>query len=81
VAAAAQVLFGKDAARLDPREVALLVALLPNPAADPRALAARACRLMPGDCPALGALAQGVTDPMRLKALGPGLARIWPPIC
>ncbi len=74
VAAASQGLFGKSVAQLDKREAALLVALLPNPAAQPTALAARACRLIPGDCPALTALAQSTGDPARLRGQGPDLA-------
>ncbi|NBC35083.1 penicillin-binding protein 1C [Novosphingobium sp. FSY-8] len=74
VAAAAQNLFGKMPAQLDRREVALLVAMLPNPGAEPAALAKRACRLIPGDCPALTALAHSTGEAARNRTQGPGLA-------
>lgn len=64
VAAAAQQIFGKPPSKLDRREAALLVAMLPNPAAAPATLARRACRLLPDDCAALAALAQAQGDGM-----------------
>lgn len=61
VPAASQALFGRSAAAIDPREAAILVALLPDPGASPERIGARACRQRPpADCPALTALAHGL---------------------
>jgi penicillin-binding protein 1C len=75
VGAAALTLFGKAPATLDRRESAVMIALLPDPAAPPNQIADRACRLLPAsDCPALRALADSAAAPGRLHALDPGLA-------
>lgn len=74
IAAASQQVFGKPPARLDRREAALLVALLPDPAAEPQQVARRACRLLPGDCAALTALAESMGGADRLAGAGPQLA-------
>ncbi|RVU05945.1 penicillin-binding protein 1C [Novosphingobium umbonatum] len=74
IAASAQVLLGKEPSRLDRREVAILVALLPNPLAKPERLSKRACRLLPDDCPALHALAQGISASETLPSSAQGLA-------
>lgn len=75
VGAGALTLFGKSPAALDAREAALMAALLPDPAARPEAVAARACRVVPReDCAALPAMARAMTLPGRMAALDPGLA-------
>ncbi len=75
VAAGSMTLFGKTPATLDPREAALMAALLPDPAAPAGRVAARACRLaQSADCSAIHALATTMFSPGRLRALDPGLA-------
>ena len=74
IAAASRMLFGKPPAQLDRRESALLVSLLPDPAASPARLAARACRLIPADCAAITVLAANLGDPAHTPGDRPGLA-------
>jgi penicillin-binding protein 1C len=75
VGAGALALFGKRPAALDPREAAVMAALLRNPVAKPADVAARACRLMkPTDCQSLQVLAEAAAGTGNLKALGQGLA-------
>ena len=75
VGAGALALFGKRPAMLDPREAAVMAALLRNPTARPDQVAARACRLMKAeDCPALQVLAEAAAGTGNLKALDRGLA-------
>jgi penicillin-binding protein 1C len=75
VAAGAYALFGKGTGSLDRREAAVMLALLPDPAAPAPAVAARACRMLPAqNCPALGALADAVVVNGSLRSPDPGLA-------
>ncbi|MCC6926855.1 penicillin-binding protein 1C [Novosphingobium sp.] len=75
VGAGSLALFGKRPAALDPREAAVMAALLRNPVARPDQVGQRACRLMqPADCPALQVLAEAVAGTGSLKAIDPGLA-------
>ncbi|MFM5932387.1 MAG: transglycosylase domain-containing protein, partial [Novosphingobium sp.] len=75
VPAGALTLFGKTPDKLDPREAAIMAALLPDPAAAPMRVARRACRqLGEADCSTLEALATGIAARGRLKAMDPDLA-------
>jgi len=75
VAAGALTLFGKAPDKLDRRDAALMVALLPDPAADPKRIAARACRALGADrCGGIEAQALAMLSPGRLAALDPALA-------
>jgi penicillin-binding protein 1C len=75
VAAGSTDLLGKLPADLDRREAAILTALLPNPGAPTKAIAARACRMMPAaECPALEALADSVTSQRSQRRRDPQLA-------
>ncbi|WP_254049939.1 penicillin-binding protein 1C [Novosphingobium sp. TH158] len=75
VAAGALTLFGKAPDRLDPREAAVMAALLPDPAAPAPRVARRACRVLgEADCATIEALASNLSAPGRLKALDPDRA-------
>jgi len=76
VGAAALTLFGKAPDALSPSDATLLAALLPDPQADPSAVARRACALVAdrGQCPALRIAAGAMMSPARRLALDPGLA-------
>jgi penicillin-binding protein 1C len=75
VAAGALTLFGKPPEKLDRREAALMVALLPDPAATPDRIAARACRaLREPDCGGISLISAEMMSPGRLSALDPSLA-------
>ncbi|MEJ6012019.1 penicillin-binding protein 1C [Novosphingobium aquae] len=75
VPAGAVMLFGKPPAKLAPREAAVMAALLPDPAASPQRVAARACRqLGEADCTTIEALAANIAARGRMKAQDPDLA-------
>uniref|UniRef100_UPI00286E53D8 penicillin-binding protein 1C n=1 Tax=Novosphingobium sp. TaxID=1874826 RepID=UPI00286E53D8 len=75
VAAGAVTLFGKAPGKLDRREAAVMAALLPDPAASPGRVAARACRqLGEADCTTIEALAANIAARGRMKAQDPDLA-------
>ena len=74
IGAAALGLFGKTPDALTREDAALLVALLPNPGADARRLAARACRIAGGGCARFAGAAASMLGPARSLALDPGLA-------
>lgn len=75
VPAGAVTLFGKAPDKLDPREAAVMAALLPDPAASPGRVAARACRqLGEADCTTIEALAANIAARGRMKAQDPDLA-------
>lgn len=75
VGAGSLALFGKPPARLDPREAALMAAMLRSPDAPASVVARRACRLMSAsDCPELSALAETVATARHLASPDPGLA-------
>ncbi|RJF86235.1 penicillin-binding protein 1C [Sphingomonas cavernae] len=75
IGAAALGLFGKTPDALGRTDALLLAALLPDPRAEPRELARRACALGTSDeCPALRAGATDMLGPARQLALDPGLA-------
>lgn len=80
IGAAALALFGKTPAALSRDDAVLLAALLPSPAADPPAVATRACaieratRQPDADCNRWSALAASALGPARSLALDPGLA-------
>jgi penicillin-binding protein 1C len=75
VAAGAQTLFGKTPDKLDPREAAVMAALLPDPGASPKRVAARACRVLKeADCSTIEAVAANIGVRGGLKAMDPGLA-------
>ena len=75
VAAGALTLFGKQPDRLDRRDAALMAALLPDPSADPKQIATRACRSLGTDrCGGIETQALAMLSPGRLAALDPALA-------
>ena len=74
IGAAALGLFGKTPAALGRDDALLLAALLPDPQADARRIARRACALAGGDCTRFPALAASMLGPTRSLALDPGLA-------
>lgn len=75
VPAGVLTLFGKAPDKLDAREAAVVAALLPDPAASPQKVAARACRqLAEKDCSVIQALAANISARGRLKAQDPDLA-------
>ena len=75
IGAAALGLFGKTPASLSRDDALLLAALLPDPRADPTAIARRACALSEGgDCTRFAAGAAAMLGPARSLALDPGLA-------
>lgn len=74
IGAAAVTLFGKPPDALTRQEATLLAAILPAPAASIGAIAARACRLTPADCPHLRILAGPALSNERQVARDPGLA-------
>lgn len=74
IGAATLGLFGKTPAALTADEARLIVALLPDPAASPAAIAARACRAGPADCTRLHDMARAMLGSQRHLALDPGLA-------
>ncbi|KKC27157.1 penicillin-binding protein [Sphingomonas sp. SRS2] len=74
VTAASRQLFDKPPSALSHDEAALLTALLPNPQAPPERVAERACRLVPGNCRAITALAAQSLGSARRMRIDPGLA-------
>ena len=74
IGAAALGLFGKTAATLTGDEARLVAALLPDPAAPPAVVAARACHARPDDCARLRDMANAMLGSQRQLALDPGLA-------
>jgi penicillin-binding protein 1C len=74
IAAAALALFGKTPGSLSPDDAVLLAALLPDPRADARNVARRACRLQASGCARWPALAASMLGPARELRLDPGLA-------
>ncbi|MFO1239179.1 MAG: penicillin-binding protein 1C [Sphingomonadaceae bacterium] len=72
--AAALGLFGKTPATLTGDEARLVAALLPDPAAPPAVVAARACHASPNDCARLRDMANAMLGSQRQLALDPGLA-------
>ncbi|WP_219892323.1 penicillin-binding protein 1C [Aquisediminimonas profunda] len=74
IGAAALGLFGKTPATLTGDEARLVAALLPDPAAAPAAVAARACHTRPDDCARLRDMANAMLGSQRQLALDPGLA-------
>jgi len=74
IGAAALGLFGKTPEALSRDDAILLAALLPNPQAEAKAVAARACALQKGECARFPALAASMLGPTRSLALDPGLA-------
>ncbi len=75
VGAAALGLFGKTPETLARDDALLLAALLPNPQADPRLVARRACALSHDrDCSRFPGEAASMLGPARSLALDPGLA-------
>jgi len=74
IGAASQALFGKPPAALTRPDTAIVTALLPDPNAAADKLAARACRIDPGDCGFLPAATATALSAERAEALDPGLA-------
>ena len=74
IGAAALGLFGKTPDALSPQDAALLVALLPDPSASAEAIARRACRIAPRDCPQFRTASVEMVASRRSLALDPGLA-------
>src|SRR3569623_1195437 len=75
IGAAALGLFGKTPDALCRDDALLLTALLPDPQANPQAVARRACALARGrDCARFEAAAISLLGPARRLALDPGLA-------
>lgn len=75
IGAGAENLFGKRPADMSGTDAALLAGLLPNPAASPDALGARACRIAhAADCGAIRAAAGVLTSGERAARYDPALA-------
>jgi penicillin-binding protein 1C len=74
IGAASRALFDKTSDALTPQEARLITALLPSPQAPPTEIAARACRAVPAECPALTSAATAMVSHDARASIGPGLA-------